>query len=105
MRQCKALSSPAHGLKKNTWRVARLAFKAGCARQVAAGTRRTHGARAQGVSPALPGRWQRQACEAAVPNHAARDAIKRLRAALKRLEMARDRLKKAVAVFAQPPRS
>ena len=35
------------------------AFKAECVRQVAAGARQTDVARAQGLSPALLGRWQR----------------------------------------------
>ena len=39
------------------------AFKAECVRQVAAGARQTDVARAQGISPALLGRWQRQALE------------------------------------------
>ena len=34
-------------------------FKAECVRQVAAGTRQSDVARAQGISPALLGRWQR----------------------------------------------
>jgi transposase len=68
-------------------------------------------ARAQGISPALLGRWQRQALEQAVPSSAERAEIKRLRAALKRMEMERDRLKKVVtsACFtrrlSQPPPS
>ena len=37
------------------------AFKAECVRQVAAGARQTDVARTQGISPALLGRWQRQA--------------------------------------------
>ena len=37
------------------------AFKAECVRQVAAGARQTDVARAQGISPALLGRWQFQA--------------------------------------------
>jgi len=41
------------------------AFEAECVRQVAAGTRQSDVARAQGTSPALLGRWQRQALEAA----------------------------------------
>ena len=72
------------------------AFKAECVRQVAAGARQTDVARAQGISSALLGRWQRQALEQAVPSKAERDEIKRLRAALKRVEMERDMLKKAV---------
>jgi transposase-like protein len=47
-------------------------------------------ARVQGVSPALLGRWQRQALEATVPSSAEHDEIKHLRAALKRVEMERD---------------
>lgn len=39
------------------------AFKAECVRQVAAGARQSDVARAQGISPALLGRWQRQALE------------------------------------------
>ncbi|WP_216691016.1 hypothetical protein [Hymenobacter siberiensis] len=39
-------------------------------------------ARAQGISPALLGRWQRQVLEAAVPSSAERAEIKQLRAAL-----------------------
>ena len=58
------------------------AFKAECVRQVAAGARQSDVARAQGISPALLGRWQRQALEAAVPSSAERDEIKQLRAAL-----------------------
>ena len=82
-----------------------LAFKAECVRQVAAGARQSNVARAQGISPALPGRWQRQALEQAVPSSAERDEIKRLRAELKRVEMERDILKKVVTIFAQPPLS
>ena len=65
------------------------AFKAEGVRQVAAGARQSDVARAQGVSPALLGRWQRQALEAAVPSGAERAEIKQLRAALKRVEMER----------------
>lgn len=72
------------------------AFKAECVRQVANGARQTDVARALGISPALLGRWQRQALEAAVPSSAERDEIKRLRAELKRVEMERDMLKKVV---------
>ena len=76
------------------------AFKAECARQVAAGARRSDVARAQGLAlPALLGRWQRQALEAAVPSSAERAEIKQLRAALKRIEMERDILKKVVTIF------
>jgi transposase len=81
------------------------AFKAECVRQVAAGARQTDVARAQGISPALLGRWQRQALEQAVPGSAERDEIKRLRAELKRVEMERDILKKALTIFSQPPQS
>ena len=59
-------------------------------------------ARAQGISPALLGRWQRSALEQAVPSSAERDEIKRLRAELKRVETERDILKKAVTIFAVP---
>lgn len=68
-------------------------FKAECVRQVAAGARQSDVARAQGISPALLGRWQRQALEQAVPSNAERDEIRQLRAALKRVEMERDILK------------
>ena len=71
------------------------AFKAECVRQVAGGARQTDVARAQGISPALLGRWQRQTLEQAVPSSAERDEIKRLRAELKRVEMERDILKKS----------
>lgn len=81
------------------------AFKAECVRQVAAGARQSEVARAQGLSPALLGRWQRQALEAAVPSSAERDEIKQLRATLKRVEMERDILKKVVTIFSQPPQS
>ncbi len=81
------------------------AFKAYCVRQVAAGGRQTDVARAQGISPALLGRWQRQALEQAVSSSTERDEIKRLRAELKRVEMARDSLKKVVTIFSQPPQS
>jgi transposase len=72
------------------------AFKAECVRQVAAGARQTDVARAQGLSPALLGRWQRPALAEAVPSSAERDEIKRLRAELKRVEQERDMLKKVV---------
>ena len=65
------------------------AFKAECVRQVAAGARQTDVARAQSISLALLGRWQRQALEQAVPSSTDREEIKRLRAALKRVEMER----------------
>ena len=81
------------------------AFKAECVRQVAAGARQTDVARAQGLSPALLGRWQRQALVEAVPSSAEREEIKRLRADLKRVEQERDILKKVVTIFAQPPQS
>ena len=81
------------------------AFKAECVRQVAADTRQSDVARAQGLSPALLGRWQRQALEAAVPSSAERAEIKQLRATLKRVEMERDILKKVVTIFSQPPQS
>lgn len=79
------------------------AFKAECVHQVAAGARQTDVARAQGLSPALLGRWQRQALVEAVPSSAERDEIKRLRAELKRVEQERDMLKKGVTIFAHPP--
>lgn len=78
------------------------AFKAECVRQVAAGARQSDVARAQGISPALLGRWQRSALEQAVPSSAERDEIRRLRAELKRVETERDILKKAVTIFAVP---
>ena len=81
------------------------AFKAECMRQVAAGARQTDVARAQGISPALLGRWQRQALEQAVPSSAECDEIKQLRTKLRRVEMERDILKKVVTIFSQPPRS
>ncbi len=81
------------------------AFKAECVRQVAAGAWRTDVARAQGVSPALLGCWQRQALEQAVPSSAERDEIKHVRAELKRVEMERDILKKVVTIFSQLPQS
>lgn len=80
-------------------------------RQVAAGARQTDVARAQGISPALLGRWQRQALEQAVPSSAEREEIRRLRAELKRVEMERDILKKVVTSaclkrrLSQPPQS
>ena len=51
------------------------------------------------------GRWQRQGLEQAAPSSAEREEIKRPRAELKRVEMARDMLKKVVTIFAQPPQS
>ncbi len=66
------------------------AFKVECVRQVAAGARQSDVARAQGIPPALLGRCQRQALEAAVPSSAEREEIKQLRAALKRVELERD---------------
>lgn len=79
------------------------AFKAECVRQVVAGARQSDVARAQGVSPALLGRWQRQALEQVVPSSAEREELKRLRAELKRVEQERDILKKVVTIFSQPP--
>ena len=64
-------------------------------RQVAAAARQSDVARTQGISPALLGRWQRQALAAAVPSSAERDEIRQLRAALKRVKMERDMLKKS----------
>ena len=93
------------------------AFKAKCIRQVAAGARQTDVARAQGISPALLGRWQRQALEQAVPSgteraeRAERAELKRLRAELKRVETERDILKKVVTskclkrIISRPPPS
>ena len=81
------------------------AFKAECVRQVAAGARRSDVVRAQGISPALLGRWQRQALEQAVPSSAERAELKQLRAELRRVEMERDILKKVVTIFSQPPQS
>jgi len=46
----------------------------------------------------LLGGWQRQALVQAVPGTAERDEIKRLRAALRRVEQERDILKKVVAI-------
>ncbi len=71
------------------------AFKAECVRQVAAGSRQTAVARAQGLSPALLGRWQRQVLAEAVPSSTERDESKRLRAELRRVEQERDMLKKS----------
>ena len=81
------------------------AFKAECVRQVAAGARQSDVARAQGLSPALLGRWQRQALEQAVPSSAERAEIKRLCVELRRVEMERDILKKVVTIFSHPPQS
>ena len=72
------------------------AFKAACVRQ-------TDMAHAQGLSPALLGRWQRQALAEAMPSSAERDEIRRLRAELKRVRQERDMLKKVVTIFAQTP--
>ena len=95
-----APGSPAATRRKYT-----LAFKSECVRQVAAGTRQSDVARAQGILAALLGTWQRQALAQAVPSSAERDEIKRLRTELKRVEMERDILKKVVTIFAQPPLS
>ena len=81
------------------------AFKAECVRQVAAGTRAADVARAQGISPALLGRWQRQSLQAAVPDSAERAEILRLRAEVRRLEQERDIIKKVVTIFSQTPQS
>ena len=62
-------------------------------------------ARAQGISPALLGRWQHQALEQAVPSSAGRAEIKQLRAELRRVEMERDIFKKFVTIFSQPLQS
>ena len=74
-------------------------------RQVAAGARQTDVARAQGLSPALLGRWQRQALADAVPSCAERKEVKRLRAELKRVKQERAMFKKVVTIFAQLPQS
>jgi putative transposase len=71
------------------------ALKAECVRQVAAGAQQTDVARAQGLSPALLGRWQRPALAEGVPTSAEREEIKRLRAELKLVEQERDMLKKS----------
>ncbi|SET96977.1 hypothetical protein [Hymenobacter actinosclerus] len=63
------------------------AFKTGCVRQVAAGARQTDEARA---------RVLHRPCWAA--GSAERDEIRQLRAALKRVEMERDMLKKVVTI-------
>jgi transposase len=81
------------------------AFKTECVRQVAAGARETDVARAQGLSPALLGCWQREVLAEAVPSSAEWEEIKRLHAELKRVEQERDILKKVVNIFAQPPQS
>jgi transposase len=81
------------------------AFKAECVRQVAAGARQTDVARAQAISPALLGRWQRPALAQAVPSSAEHDESKRLRAELKRVEMEHDMLKKGVPICSHPPPS
>lgn len=59
-------------------------------------------ARAQDISPALLGRWQRNALEQEVPSSAERKEIKRLRTELKRVETEREIFKKAVTIFALP---
>lgn len=46
--------------------------------------------RAQGISPARLGRWQRAALAQAVHSSAEREESKRLRAELKRVEIERD---------------
>ncbi len=98
MTEWKSVNSPPATRKKYT-----PAIKAECVRQVAAGARQTDVARAQGLSPTLLSRWQRLALEQAVPSSAEREEIKRLRAELKRVEMERNMLKKAVTIFSQPP--
>ena len=75
------------------------AYKAECIRQVAAGARQSDVARAQGISPALLGHWQRQALAAAVLNSGKRAEIKQLRAVPKRVEMECYIFKKAVTIF------
>jgi transposase len=61
-------------------------FRAECVPQVDAGARQPDMARAQGLSPALLGRWQRRVLAEAVPSSAEREEIKRLRAELKRVD-------------------
>lgn len=51
----------------------------------------------------LLGCWKRQALVQAVSSSAEREEIRQLRATLKRVKMERDRLKKVVTIFAQPP--
>ena len=50
---------------------------------------------AQDISPALLGRWQREALEQAVSSSTKRDEIRQLGAALKPVEMKRAIVKKA----------
>ena len=72
-------------------------------RQVVADARQSDVVRAQGLSPALLGRWQRQALEANILNSAGRDEIRQLQTTLKCMEMERDILKKGVTIFSQSP--
>ena len=53
-------------------------FKAECVRQVAVEVRQLNAAHTQGISSALPGRWQRQGFEQAVPSSAERAKNKQL---------------------------
>ena len=80
------------------------AFKAECVRQVAAGCPANRCSPCSGhlTRPARPLAAPRQALEQAVPSSAERNEYKRLRAELKRVEIERDMLKKAVTIFAQP---
>ena len=71
------------------------AFKAECVRQVASRTWQSDVARAQGISPALLGRWQWRAMERATPGSPERKKVKQLRAQLWRIEMKRGILKKS----------
>ena len=78
------------------------ALKAECVHQVAAGARQSDVARAPGISPALLGRWHAWRCQRL--SSAERAESKHLRAELRRVEMARDILKKAVTVGMLQPR-
>jgi transposase len=60
-------------------------------------------ARAQGLLPALLGRWQRHALAKAVSSSTEREKIKLLCAEFKRVEQEHDVLKKVVTIFGQSP--
>ena len=81
------------------------AFKAECVRQVAAGARQSDVARAQGISPALLGRWQRQVLES---RRAQQRGARRNQAAAGRAQARGNgarHFKKVVTIFSQPPQS
>ncbi|WP_035061137.1 transposase [Andreprevotia chitinilytica] len=96
---------------KKTRRIFPESFKREAVDQVLAGTPLRHVAQALGITEALLGKWKRQLNEAGPDAFPGRGKqlgeaaeLKRLRDDLARVTMERDVLKKALAIFSQPPK-